>query len=105
MAKRVAAEDPTILYFGRDPCKSTFRKVQSVFTTVKNAALDTNQARWDADPTCELINVAPSPNFPMPPELQSAGLLATQGLVIKTDANFFQYLDKTTLGMLNVYSR
>lgn len=93
--RRIIERDNTVLFFGPDPCKTVFDKISSVFNHI--TGLSSVRDRQDDDPSSEIINVAVSPNFPLPKGERFEGL-GNQGLIVKTDANMVQVLDDVTLG-------
>ncbi|RUP43365.1 carotene dioxygenase, partial [Jimgerdemannia flammicorona] len=92
VAKRLAQEDDTLIMFGGDPCKTIFGKAFAFYHRVKTSQTARDRMH-EEDPTTELVNVTVMPNFPMSKEARDAGM----GLVVKTDANILQYLDRDTL--------
>ncbi|RUS13354.1 carotene dioxygenase [Endogone sp. FLAS-F59071] len=99
--RRIIKGDKTVLFFGPDPCKTFWGKVTSVFSHI--AGMTDVRDRQDDDPSSEIINVAVSPNFPLPKGERFEGL-GDQGLVVKTDANMVQVLDDVTLEPIKIFT-
>ncbi|RUP47684.1 carotene dioxygenase [Jimgerdemannia flammicorona] len=99
--KRIVERDNTVLFFGPDPCKTVFDKISSFFHHI--TGMGKMRARQEADPTSEIINVAVTPNFPLP-KGDRFDSLSDQGLVVKTDANMVQVLDEVTLAPKKIFT-
>ncbi|RUP49150.1 carotene dioxygenase [Jimgerdemannia flammicorona] len=99
--KRIIERDNTLLFFGPDPCKTVFDKISSVFHHI--TGMGKIRDRQDNDPSSEIINVAVTPNYPIPRGERFEGL-GSQGLVVKTDANMVQVLDEVTLEPKKIFT-
>ncbi|PRP88529.1 dioxygenase [Planoprotostelium fungivorum] len=103
--KRIGQKDSTLVFFGPDPCKTVFGKVQSVWNQVRDQGKGTIARRMEEDAQGENINVTVTPNFPLSREMEETfhedhGL----ALVVKTDGNMLQLLDKDTLEPKKVFT-
>lgn len=95
--RRIKAQDPTLLTFGPDPCKTIFGRLQSVYHHI--ASFDSNAKIQESDPEFDMVNVTITPNFPLGVGLEKeTGVERGRALVVKRDANTLQLVDAETLG-------
>jgi torulene dioxygenase len=95
---RIIRNDSTLVFFGPDPCKTIFGRIQSVYHQLLDFGRGEIERRMRTDPEGENINVTISPNFPLGEDLeQQWGVDAGMALVVKTDANMLQLVDNETL--------
>eukprot|EP01117_Protostelium_nocturnum_P012581 TRINITY_DN4630_c0_g1_i3.p1 TRINITY_DN4630_c0_g1~~TRINITY_DN4630_c0_g1_i3.p1 ORF type:complete len:254 (+),score=80.28 TRINITY_DN4630_c0_g1_i3:127-888(+) len=96
--ERIKNRDSTLVFFGPDPCKTIFGKVQSLFLQIKDKGSGDDRRRMEQDPMGENINVTVTPNFPLGRKReQEWGIEEGMALVMKTDANMLQLLDPDTM--------
>ncbi|CAO3591814.1 unnamed protein product [Absidia cylindrospora] len=101
--KRILEEDPTLLTFGPDPCKTIFGRLQSVYHHISN--FNKNAQLQESDPEFDMVNVTITPNFPIGTALEKeTGVKRGQGLVVKRDANTLQLVDADTLEPLKMFT-
>ena len=95
---RILRDDSTLVFFGPDPCKTIFGRVQSVFHQIRDLGQGVIEQRMKTDAEGENINVTITPNFPLGEDLEREwGVDAGMALVVKTDANMLQLVDSKTL--------
>jgi hypothetical protein len=95
--RRIKAQDPTLLTFGPDPCKTIFGRLQSVYHHI--TSFGSNAKIQESDPEFDMINVTITPNFPLGDVLEKeTGVERGRALVVKRDANTLQLVDAETLG-------
>ncbi|CAF2675408.1 unnamed protein product [Rotaria sp. Silwood2] len=95
---RIIRNDSTLVFFGPDPCKTIFGRIQSVYHQLLGLCRGELEQRMRMDPEGENINVAIAPNFPLGEDLEKQwGVDAGMALVVKTDANILQLVDHQTL--------
>lgn len=96
--RRIKAQDPTLLTFGPDPCKTIFGRLQSVYHHITSFA--SNAKIQESDPEFDMVNVTITPNFPLGNALEKeTGVERGHALVVKRDANTLQLVDAETLGI------
>ncbi|KAL1915987.1 uncharacterized protein VTP21DRAFT_5991 [Calcarisporiella thermophila] len=78
--------------FGRDPCKTIFQRLQSLYRSVM---ADENGNEMGQDPNNTFVNVTITPNFPLGEKM---------ALVAKTDTNKLQQLDPVTLEPIKTFN-
>jgi len=95
---RILRDDSTLVFFGPDPCKTIFGRLQSVYHQLVDFGRGEIERRMQTDAEGENINVAIAPNFPLGEDLEKEwGVNAGMALVVKTDANMMQLVDNETL--------
>ncbi|KAI8089316.1 putative carotene-dioxygenase [Halteromyces radiatus] len=101
--RRIKAQDPTLLTFGPDPCKTIFGRMQSVYHHISN--FGSNAVLQESDPEFDMVNVTITPNFPLGEVLENeTGIKRGHGLVVKRDANTLQLVDSNTLQPLKMFT-
>lgn len=102
---RILQDDSTLVFFGPDPCKTIFGRIQSVFHQIRDHGQGVIERRMQTDAEGENINVAIAPNFPLPDDLEKEwGIDAGMALVVKTDANMIQLVDNVTLKPKKIFT-
>ena len=95
---RIIRNDSTLAFFGPDPCKTIFGRIQSVYHQLLDFGRGAIEERMKTDPEAENINVAIAPGFPLGEDLEKEwGVDAGMAVVVKTDANMLQLVDHKTL--------
>jgi torulene dioxygenase len=95
---RILRDDSTLVFFGPDPCKTIFGRLQSVYHQLLDLGRGEIERRMETDAEGENINVTITPNFPLGEDLEKEwGVNAGMALVVKTDANMLQLIDNETL--------
>lgn len=95
---RIIRNDSTLVFFGPDPCKTIFGRIQSMYHQLRDFGRGEITRRMQTDPEGENINVTITPNFPLGEDLEKEwGVDAGMALVVKTDANMLQLVDNETL--------
>ncbi|CAO3621419.1 unnamed protein product [Cunninghamella blakesleeana] len=101
--KRIIENDPTLLTFGPDPCKTIFGCIQSVYHHISK--FGSNARLQENDPEFDMVNVTITPNFPLGESLEKElNIKRGQALVVKRDANTLQLVDKDTLVPLKMFT-
>ncbi|KAG0163455.1 hypothetical protein DFQ28_011668 [Apophysomyces sp. BC1034] len=101
--RRIRENDPTLLTFGPDPCKTIFGRIQSVYHHLSK--FSSNAKLQESDPEFDMVNVTITPNFPLGEQLQQeTGVDCRDALVVKRDANTLQLVDKKTLEPLKMFT-
>ncbi|KAI8336728.1 putative carotene oxygenase [Chlamydoabsidia padenii] len=101
--RRIKAQDPTLLTFGPDPCKTIFGRLQSIYHHI--SSFGSNAKLQESDPEFDMVNVTITPNFPLGEDLEKeTGVKRGQGLVVKRDANTLQVVDTETLEPLKMFT-
>jgi torulene dioxygenase len=97
--KRITDNDPTLVTFGPDICKSIFGRMQTVFHHLVN--LKPNTIRRENEPELEVINTTITPNFPIGEQLENElNIKRGEALVAKHDVNFLQVIDPKSLSTI-----
>lgn len=107
--KRIDDGDETLLFFGQDTFKTVTQRITSVVRQVSGLLTGTTKKRWEEDPSSETVNITVTPNFPFAAAVQRGASTEVEwddgsddyselGIVMKTDANMLQLLDRETLG-------
>jgi torulene dioxygenase len=102
---RILRDDSTLVFFGPDPCKTIFGRLQSVYHQLVDFGRGEIERRMQTDAEGENINVAIAPNFPLGEDLEKEwGVNAGMALVVKTDANMMQLVDNETLEPKKIFT-
>ena len=102
---RIIRDDSTLVFFGPDPCRTIFGRIQSVYHQLLDFGRGEIGRRMRTDPEGENINVTISPNFPLSEDLEKEwGVNAGMSLVVKTDANMLQLIDNQTLEPKKIFT-
>ena len=105
VVSRILRDDSTLVFFGPDPCKTIFGRIQSVYHQISDSGQGVVEKRMKTDAEGENINVAMAPNFPLGEELEKEwGVDAGMALVVKTDANMMQLIDNETLKPKKIFT-
>ncbi|KAI9306813.1 putative carotene oxygenase [Cunninghamella echinulata] len=101
--RRIRDNDPTLLTFGPDPCKTIFGCIQSVYHHISK--FGSNAALQENDPEFDMVNVTITPNFPLGESLEKElNIKRGHALVVKRDANTLQVVDQDTLVPLKMFT-
>lgn len=96
--RRIKEQDPTLLTFGPDPCKTIFGRIQSVFHHISK--YQENEELKELDAEFDMVNVTITPNFPLGKALEKeCNIKRGKALVVKRDANTLQLVNSETLSM------
>jgi torulene dioxygenase len=102
---RILRNDSTLVFFGSDPCKTIFGRIQSIYHQLSDIGQGVVEQRMKTDAEGENINVTISPNFPLGDELEREwNVNAGMALVVKTDANMLQLIDHQTLKPKKIFT-
>ncbi|BFZ61322.1 hypothetical protein YB2330_002386 [Saitoella coloradoensis] len=103
--KRIIKNDSTLVFFGPDPCRTIFSRIQSIYHQFHDIGAGVSRHRMETDAEGENINVTITPNFPLPARLEDEwGVRRGMGLVVKTDANMLQVVDEESLEPRKVFT-
>ncbi|RUP48635.1 putative carotene-dioxygenase [Jimgerdemannia flammicorona] len=115
VGNRIADGDDTLLFFGQDTARTVTQRIASVIHQVTNLVTGTTKERWEQDPSSETVNITVTPNFPFGAVLRGTSTEVEwddgseeedneAGIVMKTDANMLQLLDRKTLEPKKIFS-